>query len=59
MSTSEAMKKAIDKYQKNTSQINTRINSNINDLFVEYCKQCNLTKKEALEKMITYYIDHN
>ena len=55
----ESMKKALNKYYKSNKQLNITISNKIYEIFVEYCKQMNITKREAIEKMITEYIDNN
>ena len=55
----ESMKKALNKYYESNKQLNITISNKIYEIFVEYCKQMNKTKKEAIEKMITEYIDNN
>ena len=55
----ESMKKALNKYNKNIKQVSTRIDKQIYDIMLQYCKQNDMTKKEFTEKCILYYIDNN
>ena len=55
----ESMKKALNKYNKNVKQVSTRIDKQIYDIMLQYCKQKDITKKEFIEKCILYYIDNN
>ena len=55
----ESMKKALNKYYESNKQLNITISNKIYEIFVEYCQQMNITKREAIEKMITEYIDNN
>lgn len=53
------MKKALTNYYNKNKQLNITISNEIYELFVNYCKQYQITKKEAIEAMITYCIDNN
>ena len=55
----ESMKKALNKYNENVKQVSTRIDKQIYDIMLQYCKQKDMTKKEFIEKCILYYIDNN
>lgn len=55
----ESMKKALTNYYNKNKQLNISISNDIYELFINYCKQMNITKKEAIETMITYCIDNN
>ena len=55
----ESMKKALNKYNENVKQVSTRIDKQIYDIMLQYCKQKDITKKEFIEKCILYYIDNN
>lgn len=55
----ESMKKALTNYYNKNKQLNITISDEIYELFVNYCKQYKITKKEAIEAMITYCIDNN
>ncbi len=55
----ESMKKALTNYYNKNKQLNITISNEIYELFVNYCKQYKITKKEAIEPMITYCIDNN
>ena len=55
----ESMKKALNKYNENVKQVSTRIDRQIYDIMLQYCKQKDMTKKEFIEKCILYYIDNN
>ena len=53
------MKKALTNYYNKNKQLNITISNEIYELFINYCKQNDVTKKEAIETMITYCIDNN
>ena len=53
------MKKVLTNYYNKNKQLNITISNEIYELFVNYCKQYKITKKEAIEAMITYCIDNN
>ena len=55
----ESMKKALNKYNENVKQVSTRIDKQIYDIMLQYCKQKDMTKKEFIEKCILYFIDNN
>ena len=55
----ESMKKALNKYNENVKQVSTRIDKQIYDIMLQYCKQKDMTKKEFIEKCILYYTDNN
>ena len=55
----ESMKKALSKYNANVKQVSTRIDKQIYDTMLQYCKQKDMTKKEFIEKCILYYTDNN
>ena len=55
----ESMKTALNKYNENVKQVSTRIDKQIYDIMLQYCKQKDMTKKEFIEKCILYYIDNN
>lgn len=55
----ESMKKALEKYNENVKQVSTRIDKQIYDIMLQYCKQNDMTKKEFIEKCILNYIDNN
>ena len=55
----ESMKKALNKYNENVKQVSTRIDKQIYDIMLQYCKQNDMTKKEFIEKCILYYTDNN
>ena len=55
----ESMKKALNKYNENVKQVSTRIDKQIYDIMLQYCKQKDMTKKEFIEKCILHYIDNN
>lgn len=55
----ESMKKALTNYYNKNKQLNITISNEIYELFINYCKQNDVTKKEAIETMITYGIDNN
>ena len=48
---------ALINYRKKNKQLNITISNSIYELFIDYCKQLNVSKKEAIEKMITEYIE--
>lgn len=55
----ESMKKALEKYNENVKQVSTRIDKQIYDIMLQYCKENDMTKKEFIEKCILHYIDNN
>ena len=55
----DSMKKALNKYNENVKQVSTRIDKQIYDIMLQYCKQKDMTKKEFIEKCILYYTDNN
>lgn len=48
---------ALINYRKKNKQLNITISNSIYELFIDYCKQLNVSKKDAIEKMITDYIE--
>lgn len=50
---------ALINYRKKNKQLNITISNSIYELFIDYCKQLNVSKKEAIEKMITDYIENH
>ena len=50
---------ALINYRKKNKQLNITISNSVYELFIDYCKQLNVSKKEAIEKMITDYIDNH
>lgn len=46
-------------YRKKNKQLNVTISNNTYELFVKYCDDMNITKKDAIEKMIKEYIKYN
>ena len=50
---------ALINYRKKNKQLNITISNSIYELFIDYCKQLNISKKEAIEKMITDYIENH
>ena len=48
---------ALINYRKKNKQLNITISNSIYELFIDYCKQLNVSKKDAIEKMITEYIE--
>ena len=55
----KSVKKALTNYYNKNKQLNITISNEIYELFINYCKQNDITKKEAIETMITYCIDNN
>ena len=55
----KSMKKALNKYNENVKQVSARIDKQIYDIMLQYCKQKDMTKKEFIEKCILHYIDNN
>lgn len=45
-------------YRKKNKQLNVTISNDVYELFVKYCDNMNITKKEAIEKMIKEYIKY-
>ena len=50
----ESMKKALNKYNENVKQVSTRIDKQIYDIMLQYCKQKDMTKKNLLKNV--FYI---
>lgn len=50
---------ALINYRKKNKQLNITISNSIYELFIDYCKQLNVSKKDAIEKMITDYIENH
>ena len=50
---------ALINYRKKNKQLNITISNSIYELFIDYCKQLNVSKKEAIEKMIIEYIENH
>lgn len=46
-------------YRKKNKQLNVTISNSVYELFVKYCDDMSITKKEAIEKMIIEYIKYN
>ena len=59
MSNTESMKKARNKYEQNVSQVAAKIDKQIYNEMLQYCKDESITKKAFLEAAITYYVDRN
>lgn len=59
MSVSDSMKKALEKYNENVTQVSARIDKQIYNEMLQYCKEKSITKKAFLEAAIAKYIDSN
>lgn len=46
-------------YRKKNKQLNITISNDIYELFVNYCNNIGISKKDAIEKMIKDYIKYN
>ncbi len=49
----------ITNYRKKNKQLNITISNETYETFVNYCNDMNITKKDAIEKMIKEYIKYN
>lgn len=54
-----AQQRAQEKYAENVKHINIRTGKSIYELFENYCKSQNMTKKDLFEKAVQYYIDNH
>lgn len=57
MPSTEAMNKARKKYDENVKQVGTKIDKQIYEIMLQYCKQTDTTKKQFIENAIQFYID--
>lgn len=57
MPVKESVKKAQDKYYENIKRININADKSVYELFINYCEQMNISKKELFERAVTEYID--
>ena len=51
--------KGLINYRKKNKQLNITISNEVYELFVNYCIDMNISKKEAIEKMIKEYIEYS
>lgn len=59
MPSKEAIQRSRTNYDAKVDVLTLRVDAKINQIFVDYCKSQNMTKKDLFEKAVQYYIDNH
>lgn len=59
MPSKEAIQRSRANYNAKVDIVTLRVDAKINQMFVDYCKNQKMTKKDLFEKAVQYYIDNH
>lgn len=55
----DVQKKALEKYGEKVAKMSIRIDKNIQNKMLNYCKDLKITQKQFIENAIHFYIDNH
>ena len=55
----ETKKKALEKYGEKVAKMSIRIDKEVQQEMLTYCKDLNITQKQFIENAIKFYIDNH
>ena len=55
----ETQKKALEKYGEKVAKMSIRIDKEVQQEMLTYCKDLNITQKQFIENAIKFYIDNH